>query len=83
MKFRIPDTYKIYPSESEDTDIIFDEKENTCDIYVKSSDDMEFITLRWNFTDDEERKEPVKILGDAWEIQDLRRRQRNLRHFCI
>lgn len=67
MKFRIPDTYKIYPSESENTEIIFDENDNTCEIYIKSSDNLEFITLRWNFTQDEERKEPVKILGDAWE----------------
>lgn len=67
MKIRIPDKYRIYPSEAENTDIIFEENKNTVDIYIKSSDDLEKISFRWNFREEEKRNEAVKIMGDAWE----------------
>ena len=28
---------------------------------------LRYIRLRWNFTDDEKRTEPVRVLGDTWE----------------
>ncbi|MBQ6466730.1 MAG: hypothetical protein IJJ61_02200 [Clostridia bacterium] len=69
MKLRLPDKTKIICDnyETENTVLHTEIKDGYIDVKVTSGDKLMFAVLRWNFTEAESRKEPVKILGDDWE----------------
>ncbi len=69
MKLRNPDKIKISTANlsTEKTQVCFETLKDCAEVYVSSRDELRFVTLRWNFTEDEKRKDIFKILGDVWE----------------
>jgi len=67
MKLRNPDRYVLYPEKFKKAEIILEESDDFIDVYVKSADGIEGVSLFWDLTKEEKRSENVKVLGDAWE----------------
>lgn len=67
MKFRLPDSVSVYPETNTDSDIIIEEEADSADVYIKSISPLDAVMLEWQLSDSEMRKEPVKVMGDAWE----------------
>lgn len=75
MKLRKPDLTTVYLDgavvalgERDDVRVEYDLKENAMEVYATSEKaPLRYVRARWNFTAEEKRKEPVKVLGDAWE----------------
>ena len=68
MILRKPDSVRIdgkYPSGSSKAELEF--SNDSLDVYITADEKLSFATLRWNFRPEETRKEPVRIMGDAWE----------------
>ena len=80
MKIRTPDYVSIYTQNS-NTDYTFCNSIKNGDIVVDVSlknellhidltadqTPVKYISLRWNFKDDEKRSDSVKVYGDVWE----------------
>ena len=68
MKLRNPDRYVLYPEKFKKAEIILEESDDFIDVYVKSADGIEGVSLFWDLTKEEKRSENVKVLGDVIRI---------------
>ena len=66
MRFRYPDELISIPG-GDDSELILEYDEHKCSVYIKAGKSPELFELIWKLTPDEIRREPVKVLGDAWE----------------
>ena len=65
MRFRYPNEIKNVSGDN--SEVITEYDGSKCAVYIKAGKSPEFFELIWKLTDDETRRESVKVLGDAWE----------------
>ena len=77
MKLRTPDMTTVYvdgavltadrDGRADGATVGYDLTEEGLEVTLASRLPVRYVRARWNFTEDEMRTEPVKVLGDAWE----------------
>ena len=80
MKLRTPDYIGVYTQngnnsflyqnsiKKDDITVGFNLKNNSLCAYLTANETpVKYISLRWNFKDDEKRSDSVKVYGDVWE----------------
>lgn len=80
MKIQTPDYISIYTENGKDTFLFSNDIKKddiTVDVSLKNEllhidltadqTPVKYISLRWNFKDDEKRSDSVKVYGDVWE----------------
>lgn len=73
MKLRMPDCIAVYSGKrtvTSEADVILtvtQEADALVPILTAGETPISYVCLSWQFRDDEERNEPVRVLGDTWE----------------
>lgn len=77
MKLRNPDLTTVYvdgailelspEGKADGVSVTYEAANGGLDVLVACAHPIRYVRARWNFTAEEARKEPVKVLGDAWE----------------